>query len=73
MARSRLNVYLKNQNTTNWIKIQVLKYKICNNIKKPFCTNLLRKTKFDYFRNLNVKDLNDNKKFWKKNQAFLFR
>ena len=58
MARSRLkNVYLKNPNTTNW-----------NNYKhqRNFCTRLLRKTKFDYFRNLNVKNLNDNKKSWKK-------
>ena len=57
-TRSRLkNVYLKNQNTTNW-----------NNYKyqRIFCTNLLQKTKFDYFRNFNVKDLNDNKKLWKK-------
>ena len=48
------NVYLKNQNITIW-----------NNYKyqQIFCTNLLRKTKFDYFRDLNVKDLNDNKTF----------
>ena len=43
MTRSRLkNGYLKNQNTTNW-----------NNYNYNFCTNLLRKIKFDYFRNLN--------------------
>ena len=56
MTRSRLkNIYLKHQNTTNW-----------NNYKYQlnFSTNLLRKTKFNYFRNLNVKDLSDNKKFW---------
>ena len=52
---------MKNQNTTNW-----------NNYKyqRNFCTNLLRKTKFDYFRNLNVEDLNDNKKFWKNIKSF---
>ena len=64
MTRSRLNNgYLINQNTTNW-----------NNYKyqRNFCNNLLRKTKFDYFRNLNVKDLNDNKNSGK-NQNFLFR
>ena len=40
------NVYLKNKKTTNW-----------NNYKyqRNFCTNLLRKTKFNYFRNLNVR------------------
>ena len=52
-------VYSKNQNTTNW-----------NNYKyqQNFCTNLLRKRKFDYFYNLKVKDLNVNKKFWKKDK-----
>ena len=52
---------MKNQNTTNW-----------NNYKyqRNFCTNLLRETKFDYFRNLNVEDLNDNKKFWKNIKSF---
>ena len=28
------------------------------------------KTKSEYFRNRNIKDLNDNKKFWKKIKAF---
>ena len=48
------------------------KSKYLNNYKhqRNFCTNLLRKTKFDYFRNFNVKDLNDNKKFSKKIKTF---
>ena len=29
-----------------------------------------RKTKNDYFRCLNIKDLNNNKKFWKKVKPF---
>ena len=63
MIRSRLkSIYLENQNTTNW-----------NNYKSQsnFCTNLLRKTKRDYFRNLNIRELNDNKKFWKRIKPFL--
>ena len=62
MTKSRLkSIYLKNQNTTNW-----------NNYKsqRNFCTNLLRKTKRDYFRNLNIRELNDNKKFWKRIKPF---
>ena len=62
MTRSRLkSIYLKNQNTTNW-----------NNYKsqRNFCTNLLRKTKRDHFRNLNIRELNDNKKFWKRIKPF---
>ena len=35
---------------------------------KKFCANLLKKkNKSRNFRNLNINDLNDNKKFWKKN------
>ena len=62
MARSLLkNAYLKTRNSKNW-----------GNYKKQrnFCTNLLKKTKKEYFRNLNIKDLNDNKKFWKKMKPF---
>ena len=29
-----------------------------------------KKTKSEYFRNLNIKELNDNKKFWKKIETF---
>ena len=62
MTRSRLkNVDLKNQNTTNWNNY---------NDQRSFCTNLLQKTKFDYFRNLEgtVMDIKlsnvlDNNKF----------
>ena len=33
--------------------------------QRNYCVNLLRKSKKNYFQNLNVKDLADNKKFWK--------
>ena len=53
MRRSRLkNAHLKNQNTVNW---NSYKY-------QEFFTNLLRKKKFNYFHNVDVKDLKDNKK-----------
>ena len=29
-----------------------------------FCVKLLRKTNKEYFEKINVKDINDNKKFW---------
>ena len=35
-----------------------------------FCVNLLRKTKTEYFRKLNVKDLPDNRKLWKTIKPF---
>ena len=31
---------------------------------------ITQKTKSKYFRNLNTKDLNDNKKFWKRIKPF---
>ena len=34
-------------------------------IKRNYCVSLLRKLKRNYYSNLNVKDINDNKKFWK--------
>ena len=33
--------------------------------QRNFCVDLLSKTKTEYFKNLNVKDLSDNRKFWK--------
>ena len=40
--------------------------KIGKNIRsKEILCCLLRKTKTEYFKNLNVKDLSDNRKFWK--------
>ena len=36
------------------------------------CVNLLRKTKKAYYSILNVKDVVDNKKFWKTIKSFLF-
>ena len=33
--------------------------------KRNFCVNLLRKTKKDYFQNLNIRDLSDKSKSWK--------
>ena len=47
--------------------------KITGQIKKKqrnFCVNLLRKTKTEYFQKLNVKDLSDNRKFWKTIKPF---
>ena len=62
MRRSKLkNDYNKCRNYENW-----------NNYKKQrnFCVKLLRKTKSEYFRNLDVKSLSDNKKFWKTIKPF---
>ena len=59
MTRSRWkNAYLKTRNSKSW-----------ENYKK-FLHKLTQKKKSEYFHNLNIRDLNDNKKFWKKTKPF---
>ena len=57
MLRSHLkNKFIKFRNNEDW-----------SNYKKQrnFCTNLLKKSKHNYFGQLDMKHLNDNRKFWK--------
>ena len=57
MHRSKLkNIYNKKRTNDNWANYKK---------QRNFCVNLLRKTKTDYFQNLNIRDLSDNRKFWK--------
>ena len=62
MHRSGLkNVFNKNGTTKTWDSYEK---------QRDFCINLLRKTKKEYFKNIIVKDINDNKKFWKTIKPF---
>ena len=55
--RSKLKkICTKKRRDDNWASYK----KLIN-----FCVSLLRKTKNDYFQNLNMRGLSDNKKFWK--------
>ena len=55
--RSKLkNIYNKKKTDVNWANYKK---------QRNFCVMLLRKTKKEYFQNLNVKDLSDSKNFWK--------
>ena len=57
MVRSKLkNKYNKNRTGKNWKS-----YKKQRNL----CVSLLRKTKKDYFNDLNIKNITDSKAFWK--------
>ena len=57
MKRTRLrNCYLKKRSEQNRLSCVKQRY---------YCVSLLRKTKKDYYANLNVKDNVDNKLFWK--------
>ena len=62
MYRSRLKkIYIRKRNVKNWENFKK---------KRNFCVDLLRKTKTEYFKNLNVKDLSDNSRFWKTIKPF---
>ena len=50
------NIYNKYRTEDNWANYKK---------QRNFCVNLLRKTKAEYFQKLNLKDLSDNRKFWK--------
>ena len=57
MKRTRLrNCYLKKRSEQN--RLSYVK-------QRNYCVSLLRKTKKDYYANLNVKDIVDNKQFWR--------
>ena len=57
MHCSRLkNAFSKNRTHKTWDSYKK---------QRNFCVNLLTKTKKEYFENISVKDINDNKKFWK--------
>ena len=50
------NNFNKNRNHENWCKYKT---------QRNYCVNLLRKSKKQYFSNINVSDVTDNKSFWK--------
>ncbi len=57
MHRKRLrNRYIKNRTEENLKAFKT---------QRNLCVKLLRKTKSDYYRNLDLGDLTDNRKFWK--------
>ena len=64
MTRSRLrNKFNENSTYENWST-----YKKQRNI----CTNILKKTKTDYFNNIDIKNITDNKRFWNVVKPFFF-
>ena len=57
MNRSRYkNKFFKNKTVENWENFRRL---------RNDCVKLTNKIKKDYFRNLNIRSVNDNKRFWK--------
>ena len=63
MTRTRLrNRFLKNRSNRNRELFRK---------QRNLCVSLLRKSKKDYFSNLNEKQITDNKRFWKTVKPFL--
>ena len=57
MTQSRLgNKYLKEKSAGS---------KITYSKQRNYCVNLLRRTKKNYFANINISSITDNKKLWK--------
>ena len=55
------NKFNKERNNINW----------CNHKRQSnHCLSILRKTKKEYFNNLNIKQVSDNKIFWKSVKPF---
>ena len=63
MTRTKLrNIFLQNKSKENRIRYAR---------QRNFCVSLLRKTKKEYYQNLNEKSVIDNKSFWKTVKPFL--
>ena len=55
-----LRTNLRNQ----FLKIRISEAKLKYNKQRNLCVSLLRKGKRNYYKNLDLNDVNDNKKFW---------
>ena len=63
MKRSQLkNRFNKNRNHENWYLYKK---------QRNFCVSSLRKTERNYFKNVKMQDITDNKKFWKTLRPYL--
>ena len=57
-------IYICKRNNKNWEN-----YKKQRNVG----VDPIRKTKTEYFKNLSIKDLSDNRKFWKTNLILVIK
>ena len=48
-----------------YLKLRTIESKLANTKQRNYCITLSRKYKKDYYGTLDVKDITDNKKFWK--------
>ena len=62
ISRLKIYIYIRKRNDKNWENNEKQRY---------FYVDLLRKTKIEYFKNPNVKDLPDNRKVLENNETLL--
>ena len=66
MSKNLVNAHRKRtQLRKKFLKNRTESNRVCYNKQRNLCVSLLRKTKKDYYGNLNEKDEIDNKRFWK--------
>ena len=67
MKRTRIrNKFFRNK----FLKERTEANRRAYNVQRNYCVSLIRKTKRDYYSNLNHKQVNDNKNFWKTVKPF---
>ena len=57
-------IMLRTKLRTKFLKKKTLESRAKYNKQRNICVSLIKKAKGNYYENLDIKDINDNKKFW---------
>ena len=57
-------IMLRTKLRNKFLKKKTLESKAKYNKQRNICVSLIKKAKLNYYENLELKDINDNKKFW---------
>ena len=57
-------IMLRTKLRNKFLKKKTLESRAKNNKQRNICVSLIKKAKRNYYENLDLKDINDNKKFW---------
>ena len=57
-------IMLRTKLRTKFLKKKTLESRAKYNKQRNICVGLIKKAKGNYYENLDIKDINDNKKFW---------
>ena len=67
----RKAIMLRSALENKYYKSKSLEYKQAYKKQRNYCNRLYKREKRNYFNNLNLKEITDNKKFWKAVKPFL--